>query len=134
MQIEDALKIINSKFIYKRDKRKYFDHWKVLYGEEKWEGDCEDYSLTLVWLISDRNVLKFLWNITFCYILWYVISPNGEGHAIVKIDGFYYDNIQKKATSKKELIDQGYKFKFPMIFPISHIKLLTSYTIGKLIS
>lgn len=134
MRKEETLKELNHKFIYKRDSKRWFDDWRILHGDGKWEGDCEDYSLTLMWMLSDRSVVKFLWNILIMkHLMWFVKSPNGEGRAIVKIDGMYYDNIQKKATTKEELLKQGYKFVFPMIAPFAYIKLLLSYTIGRLL-
>ena len=132
MEIENALKLLNSKFLYTPDKHKYFDKWKILTGEETWKGDCEDYSLTLMWLLSDNNLFKFLWNIlSFKFLMWHV-NYNG-GHAVVKINGLYYDNIQKKGMDKETLNSLGYDFKFPMFFPFVFVKLLLSYTIGKLI-
>lgn len=133
MTITEALKILNSKFVYKRDPR-YLDVWTVMHGDGKWEGDCEDYSITLMWLLADRNILKFLWNIlVFKQLMWFVKAPSGEGHAVVRINGMYYDNIQRKATTKEELERQGYKFVFPMIFPFVYLKLVFSYTIGWLV-
>jgi predicted transglutaminase-like cysteine proteinase len=127
--METALKELNLKFVYKKDGK--IDVWRILDGDGVWEGDCEDYSLTLIWLLSDRNIIKFLWGIlTFKYLIWYVKSPNGVGHAIVKINGMYYDNIQKKATSATELKTKGYKFVFPLFSILALIKLLFSYTIG----
>lgn len=87
-----------------------------------------------MWMLSDRSVVKFLWNILIMkHLMWFVKSPNGEGHAIVKINGMYYDNIQKRATSKEGLVKQGYKFKFPMIFLFVYVKMFLSYTIGRLL-
>jgi hypothetical protein len=131
MELKQALDILNSKFVYKRD-HKYFDSWKILHGEGSWEGDCEDYSLTLMWMLSGQSVIKFFWNIiTFKYLMWFV-KTNGTGHAIVKIDELYYDNIQKRGVTKEHLIKSGYKFVFPMLFPYVFVKLLLHYTIGKL--
>lgn len=134
MTIDGALKMLNARFVYKNDKYKYIDVWTVMHGDGKWEGDCEDYSITLMWLISNSNVFKFLWNILiFKHLMWFVKAPSGEGHAIVKIDGMYYDNIQRKATSEEDLKKKGYKFVFPMVFPFVYSKLLLSYTIGRLV-
>jgi predicted transglutaminase-like cysteine proteinase len=134
MEINEALKLLNSKFVYKKDRHKYFDEWTILHGDGKWEGDCEDYSLTLMWLLSDRNIFKFFWNITmFRFMMWFVAAPSGEGHYIVKIGELFYDNIQRKGRTREELIRQGYKFRFPMLFPMVYVKLMFSYTIGKII-
>ena len=131
MKIDEALKLLNSKFSYKSDKYKKFDTWNILHGDGKWEGDCEDYSLTLMWLLSDKNILKFIWNVTtFKFLMWFVTMPSGVGHAVVRINGFYYDNIQKKATTREEMEKQGYVFKFPMIFPIVYFKLVSTWVFG----
>lgn len=125
MLISEALKILNSKFKYKIDQIKWLDHWRIMIGDgDVWYGDCEDYSLTLAWLVSDQSYAKFTWNlITFRFLLWYVNAPNGEGHAIIKIGDLYYDNIQRKGVTAEELTQKGYKFKLPVIFPIVFFKL-----------
>ena len=132
MNIEEALVELNKRFVYKSD-HKLFDNWKILYdrSQEYWIGDCEDYSLTLMWMVSGCNIIKFIWNIiTHKHVIWYVNSPSGEGHAVVNINGMYYDNIQKRATSKDQLVAMGYRFKLPFIFPIIFIKIIISLVIG----
>lgn len=129
MRVEEALKILNSKFEYKADKIRWLDQWRIMSNDgDKWLGDCEDYSLTLAWLVSDKNILKFIWNlITFKFLIWYVLSPNGEGHGIIKIGSLYYDNIQKKGVTKEVLRQKGYKFRLPLLFPTVFFKLLIGY-------
>lgn len=108
MKIEEALKLLNSKFIYKAETRRFGEVWQVLKGDGKWEGDCEDYSLTLVWLLSDQSWIKLLWNITtFKFLMWFVKAPSGEGHAVIKIGDLYYDNIQRRGVTKDALKKQG---------------------------
>jgi predicted transglutaminase-like cysteine proteinase len=129
MQLIEALNLLNSKFRYQHDTFKWFDQWNIIASEEKlWYGDCEDYSLTLAWLISDRNIVKFIWKFfTFQFIMWFVKAPNGEGHAIIKIEKLYYDNIQKKGATKTELKEKGYKFVYPFVFPILVLKFVLSF-------
>jgi predicted transglutaminase-like cysteine proteinase len=135
MQIEEALDTLNSKFEYKSDTFRWLDHWRVMVNDgDVWHGDCEDYSLTLAWLVSDMSLVKFIWNlVTFRFLLWFVKSPGGEGHAIIKIDGLYYDNIQKKGCSKDQLKAKGYKFVFPLIFPAVALKFAISLVGGLVI-
>jgi predicted transglutaminase-like cysteine proteinase len=132
MIAEQAIKTLNSKFKYKADPFRWFDHWRVMVNDgDVWYGDCEDYSLTLAWLVSDQSLIKFIWNlVTFRVLLWFVKSPNGEGHGIIKIDGLYYDNIQKKGCSKDQLKAKGYKFVFPLVFPIVALKFAISFIGG----
>lgn len=131
MKIEDALKILNSRFVYKKDKYRYLDTWTIMHGDEKWIGDCEDYSLTLAWLVADQNVFKFVWNlVTFQFLIWFVKSPSGEGHGIIKIGDLYYDNIQKKGSTKEYLKGKGYRFILPLVFPVVLFKMLFGYLLS----
>lgn len=123
MHISDALLVLNSKFHYESDK-KYFDHWKILSNSTGWGGDCEDYALTLSWLISDGNIFKFLFNLIFMrHSIWFVRLPNGDGHAAIKIGGNYYDNIQKTGVSLSHLKERKYKFIYPMLFTFVFFKM-----------
>jgi hypothetical protein len=133
MQIDQALQILNAKFKYKYDKR-YFDKWTILSDLDGWEGDCEDYSLTLCWMLSNQSMVKLLWNIlTFKYLFWYTLSPSGSAHAVVRVGGLYYDNIQKKGVTAEALKDAGYVFKFPLVSPIVFLKMIAASTIGKIV-
>lgn len=126
--LEQSLKILNSKFKYKKDTFRWFDHWRIMVDDgDEWHGDCEDYSLTLAWMVSGRSRTKFIWNlVTFRFLLWYVKSPSGESHAIIRIGDLYYDNIQKKGATKSEMEAKGYKFVYPFIFPAVALKFALS--------
>lgn len=125
MDIQSALDILNSHFKYQTETSK-MEKWRIL-GDGNWKGDCEDYSLTLMWLISDSQTWKFWWGIlSIKFLMWMVLAPSGETHAIVRIGGLYYDNIQKRGCTKEELIRKGYKFKYPMIAPYVFLKMLIS--------
>jgi predicted transglutaminase-like cysteine proteinase len=133
MNIKESLDIVNKKFKYKND-TKYFDNWKIIYDKnsESWEGDCEDYSLTVIWVYSNNSIFKFIYNlITFKFLLWYVKAPNGEGHIVTRYNNLYFDNIQQKLVTKSELKD--YKFVYPMIFPLVFTKMIISYIVGLII-
>lgn len=125
--MEQALETLNKRFRYTADG--VVDRWTFLSDRNGWRGDCEDYALTLSWLVSG-SVWKFIWNlITFQHLFWFVVLPNRTTHMIVKIDGSYYDNIQQRAFSSAELDKFGYQLVFPMIWPLIAIKLILSYTI-----
>lgn len=134
MNIQQALKILNSKFVYTAETSRWIDKWRILRGTDKLYGDCEDYALTLMWLVYNQSVIKLLVNLTLCkFVLWHVTSPSGEGHAIVRYKQLYYDNIQRRGVTKDDLLAQGYKFKFPMLFPYAYLRLVISYTIGRIV-
>lgn len=134
MRNEKARDIVNSKFVYESDGK--IDVWEVLdTDEEKIRGDCEDYSLTFIWVAEDRSILKFIFALlTAKYIIWFVKSPRDVGHVItyVRSNGMYIDNIMKDFRTKEEYKKAGFKFVFPFISVLAFIKLIFSYTIGLL--
>lgn len=132
-KLEKARDLINSKFVYKSDKS--LDVWEVLDIDEKTiKGDCEDYSLTFIWLAEDKNFFKFIWALLIMkYIIWYVKSPRGVGHVVTYISStkLYIDNIKKDFYTRQQYKDDGFKFMFPFISILVFIKLVISYTIGR---
>jgi predicted transglutaminase-like cysteine proteinase len=122
---------LNEKFNYKADKR-YFDSWKIIYSEEdNWYGDCEDYSLTLVYLLSNRSLTTTLSSILFHrYTFYYVKSPNGRGHVVLKLGkDSYIDNIKKRIVSKQNLINS----KYSRFIPLPGVLVLVKMLLGKFI-
>lgn len=121
MTIEEALKHINRTFKYKGDK-KWFDKWTIM--NEPFVGDCEDYSLTAIYYANDKSMMKFLLTLmTFQYIVYYVKTSRGEGHAITRHKGMYFDNIQRKLVTKEKLVEDGYKLFIPLPFPFVFLKM-----------
>jgi len=58
-----AVTRVNDLFVYEYDTVQYdaADYWRVLdVDAEKDEGDCEDYALTVAWLLAERSRFKFL--------------------------------------------------------------------------
>lgn len=126
MNIEQAKQIVNSKFSYKLDDG--VDSWEVLDTSlAQIQGDCEDYALTFIWLAEDKKLIKFLWSLLIMkYVMWYVKTPNNNGHALVYIrsNRKCIDNIQKDFKTKKQYRELGYKFKFPFLSVLVFPKLL----------
>jgi hypothetical protein len=95
-------------------------------GDGPVAGDCEDYSLTLIWLNEGRSMLRFWWAlITFKYLLWHCLSPSGAGHAVLWRRGHgWTDNIQRHVVTRQALKSQGYRLRFPYLFPLVALKFL----------
>lgn len=99
------------------------DNWTIIKDfDGKVYGDCEDYSLTLVWLISGQNKTAF-WQLLKSKYSLYFVKVGGVGHIVLldRASGKYIDNIQKKLVDKSVLKSRGYRFKFRV--PILFIKL-----------
>lgn len=119
MNKKDAVEKVNSLFEYELDKEQYnaADYWRVLdVTQEKDQGDCEDYALTVGWLLAGQSRLKFLWmlmtrEIRICYI-----TANGGGHAVLEFEGMMVDNWKRKWTHQiayeKDYEQYNWTFKY----------------------
>jgi predicted transglutaminase-like cysteine proteinase len=136
MNSEEANKEVASRFKYVTDKVKYgfFETWSVMdLSEEVLTGDCEDYSLTVLWLISEKKLGTFLYNVLLnpkCGMHYVRFKSTWEGHAVLSHNGKFCDNIHRKWFSKADLpyYDQ-YEWKWRIPGPIIVINLL----LGKII-
>ena len=87
--------------------------------EAPYIGDCEDYALTLLWLISGKSMLKFWFNlITFKAQIRRVITKNGGGHAILRYGNMYADNWTLKFVEWEEMEKLGHKPFFWLYTPL----------------
>ena len=103
---------INKTWKYRYDTEQYEkkDHWKVM-KNPPYEGDCEDYALTVLYLISEKSWLKFWFALfTFKAKICFVTTKNGGGHGVLKYGKVYIDNWSKKFVSKKEMEKLGHRF------------------------
>lgn len=131
--LQACLNYVSDRFVYTADKKSIFDRWNVmkLQDDGKFYGDCEDFSLTVMWYYSGQSLFKFLLNIVLHrYVIWHVKTSTGEGHAVGSIGGRYFDNFGRKAIhkSRKEVTRAyGHKFKVPFIFPFNILKLIAGY-------
>lgn len=117
----NKLEIINSKWKYKYDKG---DKWQVLdIDKDTIKGDCEDYSLTVLYhFVCDGDWKKFLWHIISGKTsIWYVevdtedsegVTPN-RGHAVMQVEPYgWIDNWSKEFVLSKEVMINRYDHKF----------------------
>jgi predicted transglutaminase-like cysteine proteinase len=127
MSIVRTQKKLNQRFVYQSDDG---EQWNVLTAKspDKLLGDCEDYSLTLAWMLSGESMLKMWFNIlTLKFIIWHCKSPAGTGHAIMWIRGHgWTDNIQRKVVTRKTIKNMGYRLKFPYVGPLALFKYYVS--------
>jgi len=104
------LQDLNKRFVYTREKH---DKWTILDDPQgSLEGDCDDYALTVAWLLAGKSRFKLFLGILFCrYVLWYCTYDVG-GHIILRYKGRWVDNIQKVFF---EELPSNYKLKFPFL-------------------
>ena len=105
---------LNARFKYKEDRDQfgYRDAWYVMTGEPYY-GDCEDYSLTILFNLKGRS-----WTRLFISLLireskiCYCKIGSGEGHAVLRYKNHYIDNIQKKWCTRRYLESRGCGYVF----------------------
>jgi len=122
---------LNKNWKYRYDNEQFHtnEFWTIL-KEAPYEGDCEDYSLTLLYNINNksmkgfwRDILTFKAKMRFCRI-------GGEGHAVLQYDNMYIDNIQRKWTTREALEEKGYEFSRIPYTPVGVFARL--YFIGRI--
>lgn len=99
---------LNKKFKYRKDGDQfgYRDAWYVM-KHEPYHGDCEDYSLTLLFNLKDRSLLKMLISLLIRESKILRCTVNGNGHAVLRYKGKYIDNNFKEWTTKKDMKERG---------------------------
>lgn len=97
------LEKFNKKWVYEADK---IDGWSVTN-----RGDCDDYALTVAWIVSDHSWIKFWFNVFFFRVLFYHVYTGTEDHIVLKYKGQFIDNINMSWRD-----DHGYKAKFPYLW------------------
>jgi hypothetical protein len=118
MTKQDELKKLLRVFVYKPDGR--IDSWRILEGN--YEGDCDDFALTLLYKLSGDSLFKFWFNlITLRATFWFCKSPSGSGHLLLKYDGLFSDNTMDHWYSYE---DSPHTKMFPLPFPIVALKML----------
>ena len=112
------LKELNKKFKYRKDRDQFGqrDAWYIM-KHEPYHGDCEDYSLTLLFNLKDRKWDKFLLSLLIRESKICHCKVRGRGHAVLKYKGRYIDNIQKKWCSKAYMENREYKFSSWLYIP-----------------
>ena len=102
----------NALYDYKHDS-KGRDMWRVLKPDDHciFRGDCEDYSLSvLYYIVCKESWLKFWWLLfTFQAELCGCESKNGA-HVVLRYGDQYIDNWSKAWVERKNMEELGHDF------------------------
>ena len=114
MGIED----LSRRFQYTSDRA---DKWTVLDAQSgPLRGDCEDFSLTALWLLAGRSWPRLWWMVlTFQAVFWHARLSNGGGHVMLWVRGYgWIDNIYPTWSPVPRI-----RRLFPIIAPMLALKL-----------
>lgn len=120
----DAQRNLNARYTYRAEGG---ENWRILKDMGPIHGDCEDYSLTLIWLAEDQSMIRFwLALLTFKYVFWQCTSPGGGAHAVLWMRGIgWTDNIQRSVIpTRREMKAKGYKLHYPILLPVVVMKFV----------
>lgn len=128
MDLHSAVKIVADKFQYKADKNLILDGWSIMRDRSGvYQGDCEDFALTVFWHLSEQNLFKFLLNLIVLhkYKLIWCKTHDGELHFVGRYGDLYFDNWTKKAlTEHKFFATTGHRKIMTMFMPVCIPQLL----------
>ena len=121
MNIEKNVSEIAAKFVYLSDKKSVLgDFWFVMKSQEGGTlyGDCDDFSISALWLECDRNLWKFIWNVIILhrYKLYRCKTTSGEYHVIGRVGDLWFDNWTLSAVDKETFFART-KHKILHIYP-----------------
>jgi len=94
------------------------DSYHIL--KEGGAGDCDDFAVTVAYLLSG-GILKFWLDVWTFRITFHRVKTSNGTHLVLKYKGMYIDNIKPIFRS-----DIGFKRKFPYIIlpPVVMLKML----------
>lgn len=104
VHMDEHVAHLNKTWKYLYDDDQYgSDTWHIM-KEPPYEGDCEDYALTLLWLMSGKSMVNFWINvITMQAQLRRVRMKRGGFHVVLKVGDLYADNWTKKFVTWEEM-------------------------------
>lgn len=119
-KMKESLDVMRKKFVYEADGK--LDSWQILdTNKDVINGDCDDFSITIAYLLSDKNMLKLFFNVlTLKIIFWFVLTEDGYGHIVMKHNGYYVDNRYKTWMENFST----YRKIMPVVLPFVLMKLL----------
>lgn len=104
------LNTFNALFEYRSENG---DQWRIPKIEDKILGDCEDYALgVLYYVVCEESLFKFWRYLLTGRAKIHYVKNDGEGHAVLQVDGEYIDNWTKDWVSKRHMEAVGHKFHF----------------------
>jgi hypothetical protein len=99
-----------AKWEYRLDSKQFgmSDAWKIIYSENpsgKFVGDCEDYSLSILYRLCGESQLKMWWMLLTHQAGICLVGPNKRkvSHAVLRYKGDYVDNWTRNFGGKDKI-------------------------------
>lgn len=72
------------RFRYRGEAR---DRWSLLDGPGEVHGDCEDFALTVAWIVAGRSWAGLFWAVLTCRVMFWHTRVDGRGHMMLWVRG-----------------------------------------------
>jgi hypothetical protein len=110
MELTEAIKRVSDKFVYTADKTGTFmrDNWFVMREQDgKYYGDCEDFSLTVMYLMAGGYLAMLLKLLVGEYKL-HMTSSTGANmdHCVGSIGGVWFDNWTLSGNTRGQFFER----------------------------
>lgn len=133
-KLDKSIEEVNKKFKWVSDRKSddMLDSWRICRTDSEGNliGDCEDYSLTVIFEYYDRDWKKFIWFYLILgrFMIYTTKTENGTWHAITRHGDVYFDNWTKRPLDRNMFFKQtGHSEKIlPMLQPIPAVLMLYS--------
>ena len=127
MNLEASIKYVSERFEYRADP-KFFEYYTVMKDDNGvMRGDCDDFSVTVIWKVCGSNIWNFIWNVLILhrYRLYFSKAKNNAFHLVGKVGEKYFDNWTYRALDKEEFLKAtGHKLYFFIPSPLMIIYLI----------
>lgn len=107
-------------FLYERSKLGIFGGWKLI----SYRGDCEDFALTILYMI-EGSWAKVIWSIiTFKAVFWLTHSPSNKfwpRHTVLWYRGYgWIDSSNREWRAAPT----PHKLRLPWLFPLVFVMMI----------
>lgn len=133
MNKHTAIDMVIKNFRYVNDPDNWYDNWRVQDADKVFKGDCDDFSLALLWELSDKSWFKFwFYLITMQAVIWHCKTTDGQGHAVLWFRGYWADNIWSTPDRGwYKTKSMPHKRRFPYPFASVALKMLITKLLTK---
>lgn len=130
--IQRCVSHVYNNFQYTKDPHRWFDFYRIMKLDNgKFRGDCEDFSLTVMWFFYGQSFWKFFLNYFILHraFIWHVRTWEGNGHAVGYCDGVYFDNWSSGVHNTKASVKASLSHKFivPIPSPLAALYFLAGW-------
>lgn len=119
--IQEAIQYVSSRFEYTQDKKSFIDPWFVMKERTgRMQGDCDDYTFTVLWLYFQRSIFKFIFGLLTGKAKIHRVMSKTGWHIVGQVGEVWFDNWTMKPMQKDDFFKatkHQYKKRYYFLIP-----------------